>query len=753
MGFSEALEKMREEFRQRCGEFVDFQQDHGYYFDNERRYKDDLIHKAEVILSGAESGQPEQIGHQFLKLVQSSNFVGWRAYDAIAKGGAGAQQLVEQALGEMLLSKAVPAAAAEATGEKIHPILFNGLGRKPAFGMVRSLVTSALALARPTEAISIKTTFMQRAAKALTGKQFFKQAVVTADEYQSFLDLAFNIQGEMAKWGWKPRDLWDVQGFLWIVTNYDEVSKGDISTAQNEGNEDEEIMTEAQVIPLNRILYGPPGTGKTWRTSRLAVEICNGSAPSDRGELMKAYNELLKSNRVTFTTFHQSIGYEEFVEGLRPVTDADEEDEEQPSVGFRLESRNGIFRDICALAEQARKRGGRTGSFDFSGRQFFKMSLGRAKTQGHIYQAAIDGNYIVLGWGGNVDWSDAKYESSKAVTDRWQKEEPGASASSGNILQVWRFRSSMKKGDIVIVSDGNLRFRAIGEVTGDYHFQPQNEGGNHRRSVRWLTVLEESLPIDLIHEGNLSQQSCYRLTPSHMKLDALAELITTEPSPPISTPESFVLIIDEINRANVSKVFGELITLLEPDKRLGEPNAITVKLPYSKDVFGVPNNLYIIGTMNTADRSIALLDTALRRRFDFEEMMPDYECLKNKETNGIHIGKLLSAINNRIEWLFDRDHQIGHSYFINVENKDDLDAVMQKKIIPLLAEYFYEDWEKVRAALNDTGNWFVTVENLTKPPMLKEGEARSRYGITKDVIDVKGYLSAMEGIEVAPESA
>jgi len=456
---------------------------------------------------------------------------------------------------------------------------------------------------------------------------------------------------------------------------------------------------------------------------------------------------------VTFTTFHQSIGYEEFVEGLRPVTDADDEDEEQPSVGFRLESRNGIFRDICALAEQARKRGGRTGSFDFSGRQFFKMSLGRAKTQGHIYQAAIDGNYIVLGWGGNVDWSDAKYESSKAVTDRWQKEEPGASASSGNILQVWRFRSSMKKGDIVIVSDGNLRFRAIGEVTGDYHFQPQNEGGNHRRSVRWLTVLEESLPIDLIHEGNLSQQSCYRLTPSHMKLDALAELITTEPSPPISTPESFVLIIDEINRANVSKVFGELITLLEPDKRLGEPNAITVKLPYSKDVFGVPNNLYIIGTMNTADRSIALLDTALRRRFDFEEMMPDYECLKNKETNGIHIGKLLSAINNRIEWLFDRDHQIGHSYFINVENKDDLDAVMQKKIIPLLAEYFYEDWEKVRAALNDTGNWFVTVENLTKPPMLKEGEARSRYGITKDVIDVKGYLSAMEGIEVAPESA
>jgi 5-methylcytosine-specific restriction protein B len=290
-------------------------------------------------------------------------------------------------------------------------------------------------------------------------------------------------------------------------------------------------------------------------------------------------------------------------------------------------------------------------------------------------------------------------------------------------------------------------------VNGDYNFQPQNEGGNHRRSVKWLAVLDESLPIDIIHEGNLSQVSCYLLTPSQMKLDALAELITTEPSQPNSTPESFVLIIDEINRANVSKVFGELITLIEPDKRLGAPNAITVKLPYSKDIFGVPNNLYILGTMNTADRSIALLDTALRRRFDFEEMMPDYDCLKNMAIGEIHLDKLLSAINSRVEWLFDRDHQIGHSYFINVRSKEDLDAVMRKKIIPLLAEYFYEDWEKVRAALNDTGHWFVTVEKLTRPPLLKEGEARFRYGITRDVIDIKGYLSAIECNEMVPEPA
>jgi 5-methylcytosine-specific restriction protein B len=459
---------------------------------------------------------------------------------------------------------------------------------------------------------------------------------------------------------------------------------------------------------------------------------------------MKEYDELTRANRITFTTFHQSIGYEEFVEGLHPVTDSDDDDEDKASLGFRLEAHNGIFRDICTVAEQARKHGGKLANFDFTGRQFFKMSLGRARTESHIYEAAIAGNYIVLGWGGDVDWSDPKYDSSQAVFDRWQEKEPGASGNSGNISQLWRFRSSMKKGDIVIVSDGNLRFRAIGEIEGDYQFQPQGEGGNHRRSVKWLTILNDSLPIETIHEGKLSQVSCYLLVKSHMKLDALASLISTEPAAPSSNPERFVLIIDEINRANISKVLGELITLLEPDKRLGGKNALTVRLPYSNDTFGVPNNLYIIGTMNTADRSIALLDTALRRRFEFIEMMPNYECL-NRNVDQIHLGTLLSAINRRVEWLFDRDHQIGHSYFTEVETKADLDHVMQAKVIPLLAEYFYEDWEKVRAALNDTNEAFIKVTKLSAPKMLQvDGEDRSHFSINMGEIPTEGYQTALE---------
>jgi hypothetical protein len=514
------------------------------------------------------------------------------------------------------------------------------------------------------------------------------------------------------------------------------------STAEPD-DEDERPMSPAPIHPLNQILFGPPGTGKTWATARIAVEICNGQVPIDRGELMALYKDLVKEGRIAFTTFHQSIGYEEFVEGLRPVTDSEDGDE-RSSAGFHLEARNGIFRDICDLAERARKRPGRPSQFDFAGRQFFKMSLGRARTESHIYDAAIEDNYIALGWGGDVDWSDSKYNDYDAVFARWQEKKPGTSGNSGNISQMWRFRTSMKKGDIVIVSDGNFRFRAIGEVTGDYQFKLRDEGYNHRRPVKWLAVLEKSLPIETIYDGQLSQASCYLLNSKRVKLEALAEQIRTEPTDAESPAEFFVLIIDEINRANVSKVLGELITLLEPDKRLGETNALTVKLPYSLEEFGVPNNLHVIGTMNTADRSIALLDTALRRRFDFVEMMPDYECL-NREVSGIHLGRLLSGINRRVEWLFDRDHQIGHSFFTSVEDKSALDKVMRSKIIPLLGEYFHDDWQKVRVSLNDTGSWFVGVEMLPAPQLLREeGQESSRYSIKQGPIPAEAYAAASD---------
>ena len=180
--------------------------------------------------------------------------------------------------------------------------------------------------------------------------------------------------------------------------------------------------------------------------------------------------------------------------------------------------------------------------------------------------------------------------------------------------------------------------------------------------------------------------------------------------------ERYAIFIDEINRGNVSAIFGELITLIEQDKRKGQSNEISVKLPYSKASFSVPPNIDIYGTMNTADRSVEALDTALRRRFSFVEMMPDPSLLSNKNVEGLNLEEILKTINDRIEILIDRDHTIGHSYFMTVKNKNDLKRAFKDKIVPLLQEYFYGDYGKIGLVL---GQGFVKSHSKSNNPFAK----------------------------------
>ena len=320
----------------------------------------------------------------------------------------------------------------------------------------------------------------------------------------------------------------------------------------------------------NLILYGPPGTGKTYNSAIYAVAICDGKSVdklTDYDAVMTRYNELKKAGRIAFTTFHQSYGYEEFIEGIKPIID---ENENKQDIGYTIEP--GVFKKFC--------------------------------------------------------------DNAKSIT---------------------RTSTGIES-----------------------------------------TVIEEN----------------------------------TEP---------YVFIIDEINRGNISKIFGELITLIESTKRAGMSEAASAILPYSGDEFSVPSNVYILGTMNTADRSIALMDTALRRRFQFVEMMPDSDVLRKihaDKVEDLDVAAMLDKINERIEYLYDREHTIGHAFFTDL--KDDatlekLQSIFEKSVIPLLQEYFYEDYQKIQLVLGDNAKSddslkFIIDEKVVAKNIFK--------GNAEDVIDL-----------------
>ena len=318
----------------------------------------------------------------------------------------------------------------------------------------------------------------------------------------------------------------------------------------------------------NLILYGPPGTGKTYNSVIYAVAICDGKPVdelTDYDAVMSRYNELKKAGRISFTTFHQSYGYEEFIEGIKPIIDENKHD-----IGYTIEP--GVFKKFC--------------------------------------------------------------DNAKSIT----------------------------RTSTCIES----------------------------------TVIEEN----------------------------------TEP---------YVFIIDEINRGNISKIFGELITLIESTKRAGMPEAASAILPYSGDEFSVPSNVYILGTMNTADRSIALMDTALRRRFQFVEMMPDSDVLRKihaDKVEDLDVAAMLDKINERIEYLYDREHTIGHAFFTDL--KDDatlvkLQSIFEKSVIPLLQEYFYEDYQKIQLVLGDNAKSDDSLKFIIDEKVIAKNIFK---GNVEDVIDL-----------------
>ncbi|PCD75556.1 ATPase [Pseudothioclava arenosa] len=485
--------------------------------------------------------------------------------------------------------------------------------------------------------------------------------------------------------------------------------------AQDVASKDEIMPHAVQTATTNLILYGPPGTGKTYQTAWEAVRLCLGedvasdfSGENNRDRLMAEYRRLMSEGRIEFVTFHQSISYEEFVEGLRPNTGHDGPDtlpdETAHSAGFRLKDEPGIFRTICTRAERDSGENADANRLDRS-RRVIRLGLTGANWR-EKFERAIREETVEWPHGGDIDWSPPEFDSWDAIKTKRQEDEPEIIGNHPTVYGTWLFRGA-EPGDYVALTVGKGKIVAVGKLKGEYQFTPGVSGqlARHARAVEWLWhSLEGVSRAGIYGKDFTSFHTAYPLLEDQLTWEALDTVIFGPKAvPQFEVARPFVLIIDEINRANISKVFGELITLLEADKRLGRRDEIRLRLPYSKAMFGVPANLHIIGTMNTADRSIALLDTALRRRFTFKELMPNPSVLSSN-VGGINLQKLLATINDRIEYLFDREHQIGHAYFTSCRSVEDVENVMRHKVMPLLSEYFYEDWTKVAAVLGDEPN-------------------------------------------------
>ena len=486
----------------------------------------------------------------------------------------------------------------------------------------------------------------------------------------------------------KPLNL-AVQTLFWCMKDYmKEELKNKMTTDTNNSSKgtwyDDVVRTWER--RKNVVLYGAPGTGKTYDVPELAVRLCDPAfmaAEPSREEIVSRYNQLKTEKRIAFTTFHQSLDYEDWIEGLRPVVN------ENNQVTYEIES--GIFKKLCEEAERPVVKDKQVGIADNA--VVWKVSLA-GTGDNNVRRECMENNHIRIGWDGygpvisdETDWSVYNGEG-KQILDA--------------------YINKMKIGDIVMSCYSSQTIDAIGVVAGEYEFEDKFPNYKRVRRVNWLVKNINENIVEMNDGKTMTLGTVYRL--NSITLDNVKSILEKydTSSKMEENDKAYVMVIDELNRGNVSKVFGELITLLEADKRKGRINAESVVLPYSKKGFHIPNNVYLIATMNTADRSLGSLDYAIRRRFAFiaekpfglevegfdEDLFEKVSRLfvKNfdeyKESGWDQTMKLEPADTLSDEYK-PEDVWIGHSYFLmqDEEGEDNTSNRLLYEIIPLLEEY------------------------------------------------------------------
>ena len=486
----------------------------------------------------------------------------------------------------------------------------------------------------------------------------------------------------------KPLNL-AVQTLFWCMKDYmKEELKNKMTTETNNSSKETWYDDVVRIWERrkNIVLYGAPGTGKTYDVPELAVRLCDPAfmaAEPSREEIVSRYNQLKREKRIAFTTFHQSLDYEDWIEGLRPFVN------ENNQVTYEIES--GIFKKLCEEAERPVVKDKQVGISDNA--VVWKVSLA-GTGDNNVRRECMENNHIRIGWDGygpvisdETDWSVYNGEG-KQILDA--------------------YINKMKIGDIVMSCYSSQTIDAIGVVAGEYEFEDKFPNYKRVRRVNWLVKNINENIVEMNDGKTMTLGTVYRL--NSITLDNVKSILEKydTSSKMEENDKAYVMVIDELNRGNVSKVFGELITLLEADKRKGRINAESVVLPYSNKAFHIPNNVYLIATMNTADRSLGSLDYAIRRRFAFIAEKPfglDVEgfdedlfekvsrlFVKNfdeyKESGWDQTMKLEPADTLSEEYK-PEDVWIGHSYFLmqDEEGEDNTSNRLLYEIIPLLEEY------------------------------------------------------------------
>lgn len=428
-------------------------------------------------------------------------------------------------------------------------------------------------------------------------------------------------------------------------------------------------------MAINTILYGPPGTGKTFSTIDISLQILKRNAEEiEREEAKEQFFEYQNQRRIFFTTFHQNMAYEDFIEGIKPMKPEEEDDE-----FLKYEIQDGLFMKACIEATY----------------NYIRLNFEENETVAELidFNSLYDSLYYRISDAGAADLETvsggtvtATVTSQGNFAIRHEGRDKPYTVSRDRLERIYEAYPNPHEITNILKAFRNV----IGGCNATAYWSVLNEIANGRDQATEQSGEGEAT----VQEGaELSYEDKRKVVVKYWEKKENVVILQDKSEP-------FVFIIDEINRGNVSQIFGELITLIEDDKRMGNIETLFIDLPYSKHSFSIPPNLYLIGTMNTADRSVEALDTALRRRFTFIPKWPDAEKLVDTE-DGISLSAMLTALNDRLKVLKDADHTIGHAWLWNISNLETLQKVFANKVLPLLQEYFYNDYEKLGLVLGD----------------------------------------------------